>query len=74
MVTRVWGDGVIIGSLELGPSQHHPCMPEWKYEASGPSSLTDVVRPLGLVLMTGVVIIFGTTRYPRYSSQVSSLV
>ena len=27
MVTRVWGDGVIIGSLELGPSQRQPCMP-----------------------------------------------
>ena len=49
------GDGVIVGSLKLGLSQHHPCMPEWKDEASGPSSLTDVVRPLGLVVMTGDV-------------------
>ena len=31
------GDGVIVGSLELGLSQHHPCMPEWKDEAVGPS-------------------------------------
>ena len=54
------GDSVIVGRLELGLSQHQPCMPEWKYEASGPSSLTEVVRPLGLVVMTGDVIIPGT--------------
>ena len=62
------GDGVIIGSLELGLSQHQLCMPEWKYEASERSSLTYVVRPLGLVVMTGDVIILGTNGYTRYSS------
>ena len=35
MTTHVWGDSEIVGSLELGPSQHHPCMPERKDEASG---------------------------------------
>ena len=38
MVTVFRGDGVIVGSLELGLSQHQPCMPEWKDEAIGPSS------------------------------------
>ena len=42
-------------------------------KASGPSSLTDVVRPLGLVVMTCEVIILGTNGYTRYSSQVISL-
>ena len=28
MVTRVWDGGVIVGSLELGLSQHQPCMPK----------------------------------------------
>ena len=27
MVTVFRGDGVIVGSLELGLSQHQPCMP-----------------------------------------------
>ena len=30
MVTRVLGDAVIVGSLELGLSQHQPCMPKVK--------------------------------------------
>ena len=38
MITVSRGDGVMVGSLELGLSQHQPCMPKRKDEASGPSS------------------------------------
>ena len=44
MVTVFRDDGVIVGSLELGLSQHQPCMPS-----------EEKLRPECLVVITDVV-------------------
>ena len=55
-------DGVVVGSLEVGLSQHQPCMPRVKkMRPVSLAVLTEVTRLLNLAVFTGVVcILLGT--------------
>ena len=56
-----WGDGVIVGSLELGLS-----MPNVeKIRPEGLGELRKEIRPVGLAGMINIVMLLGTKWYTR---------
>ena len=58
-------DGVVVGSLEVGLSQHQPCMPRVKDEASEPSSIVRGDKAVEPSCDYRCCLLLGTNGYSR---------